>query len=336
MARGAVKAKQAQALKNQKTATRGSKATAKAHPHGRKRHASGGNPNQQLFFSRMRRRAKPMYFILAVLFAITFACLGVGTGSNSGLDQLFSNLNIFGSSGTSVSKAQKEVDKHPNDPKGFRDLATAYESKGETPSAITALQQYVVLRPKSTAVISELAGLQLSQAQNYVTQYQAASQDQQLAAPSQSFRPDRHARHGARDRSDRVGRRIDGEHGDERPLPEGHARVQRRDRVVQVAHDAPADERRRAVPARPGGPDRRRHGDRARGLQGVREAQPQLLDGGSGAPADQAALARSGEEVEQVARASQGDPFPRLGSRREVRLRATRQRHRDEPGGWHA
>jgi tetratricopeptide (TPR) repeat protein len=189
MARGAVKAKQAQALKNQKTATRGSKATAKAHPHGRKRHASGGNPNQQLFFSRMRRRAKPMYFILAVLFAITFAGLGVGTGSNSGLDQLFSNLNIFGSSGTSVSKAQKEVDKHPNDPKGFRDLATAYESKGETPSAITALQQYVVLRPKSTAVISELAGLQLSQAQNYVTQYQAASQDQQLAAPSQSFRP---------------------------------------------------------------------------------------------------------------------------------------------------
>ena len=189
MARGAVKAKQAQALKNQKTATRGSKASAKAHPHGRKRHASGGNPNQQLFFSRMRRRAKPMYFILAVLFAITFAGLGVGTGSNSGLDQLFSNLNIFGSSGTSVSKAQKEVDKHPNDPKGFRDLATAYESKGDTPSAITALQQYVVLRPKSTAVISELAGLQLSQAQNYVTQYQAASQDQQLAAPSQSFRP---------------------------------------------------------------------------------------------------------------------------------------------------
>jgi hypothetical protein len=103
MARGAVKAKQAQALKNQKTATRGSKASAKAHPHGRKRHASGGNPNQQLFFSRMRRRAKPMYFILAVLFAITFAGLGVGTGSNSGLDQLFSNLNIFGSSGTSVS-----------------------------------------------------------------------------------------------------------------------------------------------------------------------------------------------------------------------------------------
>ena len=35
---------------------------------------------------------------------------------------------------TSVSKAQKEIQKHPNDPKGFRDLATAYESKGDTPT----------------------------------------------------------------------------------------------------------------------------------------------------------------------------------------------------------
>jgi Flp pilus assembly protein TadD len=188
MARGAVKAKQAQALKNQK-ATRGSKTPAKAHAHGRRRHASGGNPNQQLFFSRMRRRAKPMYLILAVLFAITFAGLGVGSGSNSGLDQLFSGLNIFSSGGTSVSKAQKEVQKHPTDPKGFRDLATAYESKGDTPSAITALQQYMTLKPKDGQVLSELAGLQLSQAQSYVSQYQAASQNQQLAAPSQSFRP---------------------------------------------------------------------------------------------------------------------------------------------------
>jgi hypothetical protein len=94
MARGAVKAKQAQALK-------GAKAR-KPQPQGRKRHASGGNPNQQLFFSRLRRRAKPAYLILAILFAVTFAFLGVGSGSNSGLDQLFSGLNIFGGGGGSV------------------------------------------------------------------------------------------------------------------------------------------------------------------------------------------------------------------------------------------
>jgi tetratricopeptide (TPR) repeat protein len=186
MARGAVKAKQAQNLKNQK-AQQGSKAAKSGS--GRKRHASGGNPNQQLFFSRMRRQAKPVYVILAVLFFLTFAFLGVGSGANSGLDQLFSGLNIFGHGGSSVSKALKEVQKHPSDPKGFRDLATAYEAKGDTPNSIGALQQYTTLKPKDVKTWSELAGLQLSQAQDYVTQYQAASQAQQLAAPSQGFRP---------------------------------------------------------------------------------------------------------------------------------------------------
>jgi tetratricopeptide (TPR) repeat protein len=185
MARGAVKAKQAQSLKNQK----GGRSPAKAQPRGRKRHASGGNPNQQLFFSRLRRKAKPAYLILAILFAVTFAFLGVGSGSNSGLDQLFSGLNIFGGGGNSVSKALKDVQKHPTDPKGFRALATAYEANGDTPNAITALQQYTTLKPKDVAAWGELAGLQLSQAQSYVTQYQAAVSNQQLAAPSQAFRP---------------------------------------------------------------------------------------------------------------------------------------------------
>ncbi len=186
MARGAVKAKQAQAARNQKTS---GAARGRARQQGRKRHASGGNPNQQLFFSRMRRQAKPVYVILAVLFFLTFAFLGVGSGSNSGLDQLFSGLNVFGHGGSSVSKALGEVKKHPTDPKGFRDLATAYEAKGDTPNAITALQQYTRLKPKDPKALSELGSLQLTQAQTYVSEYQASSQNQQLAAPSQGFRP---------------------------------------------------------------------------------------------------------------------------------------------------
>jgi len=37
---------------------------------------------------RLRRKAKLAYLVLAVLFAITFAFLGVGSGTNGGLDQL--------------------------------------------------------------------------------------------------------------------------------------------------------------------------------------------------------------------------------------------------------
>src|SRR5215470_16313737 len=115
MARAAVKAQQAKAAPRR----------------GRRKHAGGGNPNQQLFFVRMRRSAKPMYLILAVLFAATFAFLGVGSGSG-GLSQLFDNLNLFHHSGTSISSAQKQVAKHPNDPKALRNLITAYVAHSDT------------------------------------------------------------------------------------------------------------------------------------------------------------------------------------------------------------
>jgi len=178
MARAAVKAKQAQqAAARPKTPARA-----------RRHHKSGGNPTQQLFFERMRRKAKFVYFLLAVLFAVTFAFLGVGSGS-SGLSDLFTNINIFHHSGTSVSSAQKEIQRRPNDPKGYRDLATAYEAKAETASAITALQQYVALNKKDGKALSELAGLQLSQAADYQNQYGNAYQIQQQVSPSTSFRP---------------------------------------------------------------------------------------------------------------------------------------------------
>ena len=178
MARAAVKAKQAQQAA----------ARPKAPARGRRHHKSGGNPTQALFFERMRRKAKFVYFLLAVLFAITFAFLGVGSGS-SGLSDLFTNINIFHHSGTSVSSAEKEIQKHPNAAKGYRDLATAYEGKGNTASAITALQQYVAINKKDGKALSELAGLQLSQAADYQNQYGNAYQIQQQVSPSATFLP---------------------------------------------------------------------------------------------------------------------------------------------------
>ena len=138
---------------------------------------------------RLRRQAKPMYVILAVLFALTFAFLGVGSGSGGGLDQLFQGLNPFHHSGTSVSKAQKEVTAHPKNPKGFRDLATAYEAKADRAGAISALQSYTTLKPKDVSAWNELAGQQQAQAQDYLTAYRNAYQIRQDAAPSQLLQP---------------------------------------------------------------------------------------------------------------------------------------------------
>jgi tetratricopeptide (TPR) repeat protein len=183
MARAAVRAKQQAKAK----AAKAQPAKAARRTRGRRGHASGGNPNQQLFFSRLRRQAKFMYVILAVLFAATFAFLGIGSGS-SGLEGLFSGLNIFGGSGgSSISKAQKEIEKNPA--KGYRDLATAYEQRGDTLQAISALQSYTSLRKKDANAWAELGGLQLAHAQAFVTQYQDAAAAQAAAAPSQPFLP---------------------------------------------------------------------------------------------------------------------------------------------------
>lgn len=180
MARAAVKAKQAQKANSQPAP--------KARARGRRKHAAGGNPNQQLFFVRMRRRARPMYFILAFLFALTFAFLGVGSGSG-GLEQLFSNLNFFHHSGTSVSKALNEIQHSPTSPKGFRDLATAYEAKGDTLLAIGALKDYTTKAPKDVKAWTELGGLQETSAQDFLTQYQDAYASEQSATPTQALLP---------------------------------------------------------------------------------------------------------------------------------------------------
>lgn len=175
MARAAVKAKQQAKAKAQPP---------KARARGRRRHAGGGNPNQQLFFMRLRRGQRWLYALLAVVFGLTFAGVGVGSGSG-GLSQLYSGL--FGAGGNPVSKAKGEIKKHPA--KGYRDLATAYETKGDMTQAMSALQSYLALKKKDADVWSELGGLELSQAQSVTTQYQAVQQSAQLADPSAPFQP---------------------------------------------------------------------------------------------------------------------------------------------------
>jgi predicted Zn-dependent protease len=176
MARAAVKAKQQARVQHAKA----------SRPRGRRRHAGGGNPNQQLFFVRLRRGQKWLYALLAVVFAVTFVGVGVGSGAGGGLSQLWTGL-FGGGGGSSVSKAQAEVKKDPA--KGYRALATAYESNGNNVQAISALQSYLAIKKNDANAWQELGGLELSQGSQYATQYSNASQAAQTADPSAPFTP---------------------------------------------------------------------------------------------------------------------------------------------------
>ncbi|HEX5174656.1 MAG TPA: tetratricopeptide repeat protein [Gaiellaceae bacterium] len=177
MARAAVRAKQQAQAKAQ---------PAKKRPRGRRRHAGGGNPNQQLFFVKLRRGQKWLYALLALVFAITFAGVGVGSGSGGGLSQLYTGL-FGGGGGTSVSKAQDEIKKHPA--QGYRDLANAYETNGDNRQAISALNHYLGLRKNNADAWSELGALELSEGNKYVNLYSTAQQAAQNADPSTPFQP---------------------------------------------------------------------------------------------------------------------------------------------------
>ena len=177
MARAAVKAKQQAAAKAQPP---------KSRKHGRRGHAGGGNPNQQLFFVRLRRRQKWLFVTLAIIFAVGFVGLGVGSGNGGGLQSLYNSI-LGGGGGSSISQAQDAVKKNPVT--GYPKLATAYEQAGQPAAAIGALKSYLLLRPKDAATWAELGSLELTSGGNFATQYQTAQQAQQAADPSAPFLP---------------------------------------------------------------------------------------------------------------------------------------------------
>ena len=178
MARAAVKAKQ--------QAAKAKAQPAKARARGRRRHSGGGNPNQQLFFVRLRRHQKWLYALLAVVFGLSFVGLGVGSGNGGGLQQLYNGI-FGGSGGSSVSKAQDEIKKDPA--KGYRDLATAYEQQGHPALAMQALTSYLAVKKDDATRWGELGGLELTAGSKYATQYQQAQQAAQAADPSAPFLP---------------------------------------------------------------------------------------------------------------------------------------------------
>jgi tetratricopeptide (TPR) repeat protein len=141
---------------------------------------------QTLFFSRIRRQAKWVFVLLALVFAGGFVFFGVGSGNNSSLGDLFNNIFQGGSSGPSISSASKRVDKNPEDAKAWHDLATAYQNKQQTPEAINALTTYSALRPKDAKGLAELAGLERTYAQTLQQDASLAQYlEQQAYVPAQ-------------------------------------------------------------------------------------------------------------------------------------------------------
>jgi tetratricopeptide (TPR) repeat protein len=143
-----------------------------------------------MFFMRLRRSTKPMFIFLALVFALSFVFLGVGSGSSGLGDLLQGNFSFGGgSSGPSIGKAKDRVEKNPNDAAAYKDLGTAYESKGQIEDAIDAYRRYVQLRPNDDATLAKLGALYLSRGEALQRQAQAAQLAMQDVNPGSLFAP---------------------------------------------------------------------------------------------------------------------------------------------------
>jgi tetratricopeptide (TPR) repeat protein len=142
-----------------------------------------------MFFPRLRNQAKWAFVFLILVFGGGFIFLGVGSG---GLDlgQLLRDaFGNRGSSGTSVSEAQKDVQERPFNAIARKKLAQALEQKGRTDEAIQAWLEYGKLRPRDVNALRHLGDLELAQANTYFQQAQLASLAQTQAAAGAAFRP---------------------------------------------------------------------------------------------------------------------------------------------------
>ena len=101
-----------------------------------------------MFFPRLRRQAKWMFVFLAIVFGLGYVIFNVG-GSipGTGLGDVLQGLGQTSNAGPSVDESNDKIKEEPNNPQGYRDLATALQRENRSAEAIAPLERYVQMRP---------------------------------------------------------------------------------------------------------------------------------------------------------------------------------------------
>jgi tetratricopeptide (TPR) repeat protein len=130
---------------------------------------------EQLFFSRLRRHAKVIYVLLAVVFAAGFVVLGVGSGS-TGIGDILQG-KLFGGGGSSTSSQiddkQQAIASHPRDVALYLDLAGLYQADQKEAQALATLKKAEQVAPKNVDVLNQIAGIYSARAAREADRYQS-------------------------------------------------------------------------------------------------------------------------------------------------------------------
>jgi tetratricopeptide (TPR) repeat protein len=150
------------------------------------RSSSASLIEQELFFTRLRRQAKWIFVLLAIIFGGSFVVFGVGSEVPGGIADVLGRTPGGNTGIPSVSDAREE---RPNDPEALRNLATALQAEGETEEAIETLERLIAISPQDEPALRELATLYLARAGVLRQQAQQAQLNAQLLVPDEQFLP---------------------------------------------------------------------------------------------------------------------------------------------------
>jgi len=143
-----------------------------------------------MFFPKLRKQAKWVFVLLALVFALGFVVFGVGSGSTGLGDALRGNIHLFGGGSSSqIGKDRDRIKKNPKDFAAYKDLATTLQADGKDDEAISVLEQYRNVNPKDTDALTQLAGLELRKADLARARAQAVQTQNQAAFAGQLFAP---------------------------------------------------------------------------------------------------------------------------------------------------
>jgi tetratricopeptide (TPR) repeat protein len=141
-----------------------------------------------MFFPKLRRRAKWVFLLLAVAFALGFVVFGVGTGvGGTSIGDILQQIIGQKSSGGSLGDARTKALSHPKDAAAQLAYANALQASGRPREAITALERYTALKPKDTDALRQLANLWGSVASQARQEQQVARADAIEASAALSF-----------------------------------------------------------------------------------------------------------------------------------------------------
>ena len=152
------------------------------------RYESAYTGTEGLFFQRLRRQAKWMFVLLALVFGVGFVAFGVGSDVQGGIADA---LGVGGGTtiGPNEDDARERLERNPNDAQALRDLATALQNQGKTEEAAEPLQRYTTLRPRDSEALRELAAIHLTRASKLRDDLQQAQLEAQSLNPGALFQP---------------------------------------------------------------------------------------------------------------------------------------------------